>query len=422
MALAISTRDNIRAASSEALLISALINQQDCQAASKFGVVPGHFIGYKDEYNWLLNYLATYASEPSWDAFKEAFPTFRRSDHSDVRSACDMVFKSFGKRNITEAMSEAMELMGLGDVHAAHAVLVRAEPLRANPKPKKLLTDISFLDNWDDELHVIDTPYPTLNRVTGGMRAGQLWYMAARPKNGKSAHLVNIVTKAVLDGCRVKFFSLEMSEAEVRARFHARLAHQFGYRGITLTGIRDRTVDKHDYKQFVTELQDKLENSGGILDIHSPKDGLVTPGVVRGGADEYHLNAIDYIGLMRGDDGGRTQDWQNLAGISNDLKIMAGTSQSCFLVASQINREGEVGHEPPKLSNLAGSDALGQDGDVVITMRKKPHNVGTAFSVEGNRHGEEVKFYTEFDPNTGTFGEVSKEHLEELTLLAEERL
>lgn len=422
MAMAIQTRDNRIAASAEALLISALINSQDVLAASKFGVVPGHFIGYRDEYNWLLNYLDTYASEPSWDIFSEAFPMVRRSDHTDVRSACDQVFKAYGKRNITEAMSEAMELMGLGDVHAAHALLVKAEPLRANPKPRALLTDVSFLDDWDKETHVIDTPYPTLNRVTGGLREGQLWYMAARPKNGKSAHLVNMVTKAVLDGCRVKFFSLEMSEAEVRARFHARLASQFGYKGITLTGIRDRTVDKHDYKTFVSELQEKLENSGGILDIHSPKDGQVTPGVVRGGADEYHLNAIDYIGLMRSDEGGRTQEWQTLAGISNDLKVMAGVSRSAFLVASQINREGETGHEPPKLSNLAGSDALGQDGDVVITMRKKPHNVGTAFSVEGNRHGEEVKFYTEFDPNTGTFGEVDKHHLEELIMLAEERL
>ena len=125
---------------------------------------------------------------------------------------------------------------------------------------------------------------------------------------------------------------------------------------------------------------------------------------------------------MRADDGGRTQEWQTLAGISNDLKILAGTAQSAFLVASQINREGETGKEPPKLANLAGSDALGQDGDVVLTMRKEAHNVGTAFSVEGNRHGEEVKFYTTFDPNSGTFDEVDKDYLEELKLLAEERL
>jgi replicative DNA helicase len=142
----------------------------------------------------------------------------------------------------------------------------------------------------------------------------------------------------------------------------------------------------------------------------------VTPGVVQAGADEYHLNCIDYIGLMRSDAGGRSQEWQTLAGISNDLKLTASASHTCLLVASQINREGDSGSEPPRLSNLAGSDALGQDGDVVITMRKQPHNVGTAFSVEGNRHGEEGKFYTTFDLNTGAFVEISAADLEELII------
>jgi hypothetical protein len=404
--------------SAEALLISSLLNVSEAHAAAGYGVVPGHFEGYKDEYNWLLNYSDTYHSEPTWDVFLHSFPAFSRvrSDHEDVRSACDLVFKTFAKRNMTEAMSEAMDLLGMGDVHAAFAELVKAEPLRANPKPRRLLTELDFLDEWDTTIHTIETPYRSLNRMTGGMKAGQLWYLAARPKNGKSAHMANIVKKAVLDGCRVKFYSLEMSEAEVRGRFHAMLAHQFGYTGITLTGIRDRTVDKHDYKTFVGELQDRLDASGGHLDIFTPRDGMVTPGVVQAGADEYHLNCIDYIGLMRSDAGGRSQEWQTLAGISNDLKLTASASHTCLLVASQINREGDSGSEPPRLSNLAGSDALGQDGDVVITMRKQPHNVGTAFSVEGNRHGEEGKFYTTFDLNTGAFVEISAADLEELII------
>lgn len=409
--------------SAQALLISALLNNRDVMAASKFGIKPDHMLGYHAEYNWLLNHYQTYGEDPSWDIFLCDFPEFGqlRSDHEDIRSACDQVFKSDAKRKITEAVTTVTELNALGDVSAAYNHFVEtAQPIRTSPKPRRLLTDLGFLDDWDKDETIIDTPYHSLNRMTGGMRPGQIWYLAARPKNGKSAHLVNIVKKAVLDGCRVKFYSLEMSEAEVRARFHAALARQYGFPEITLTSIRDRTVDRHQYKTFVGELQDKLNNCGGSLDIHTPKQGMVTPGVIAAGADEYHLNAVDYIGLMRCDSGSRAvEDWRNLAQISNDLKLMAGAHDTCMLVASQINRDGETGKEPPKLSNLAGSDALGQDGDVVLTMRAAPHNVGSYFSVEGNRHGPAGKFYTLFDPNTGDFSEVDKETLDDLELRAD---
>ena len=407
--------------SGEAILVSALLNNHDVMAGRSYGLSPSHFVGYKDEYNWLLNYYETYGSEPSWDSFKQAFPTFRASDHEDVRSACDMVFKAHGKRQITTAMSEAVDLLGMGDVSSAYNTLVAAEPLRTSPKPRRLLTDMDFLDEWDAPQSIIDTPYRTLNRLTGGIRAGQIWYLAARPKNGKSAHMVNMVKRAVLDGCRVKFYSLEMSEMEVRARFHAALAHHYGYKGITLTAIRDRSVDRHDYKTFVGDLQDRLAACGGSLDIHTPKQGLVTPGVIAASADEYHLNCVDYIGLMRGDGGSRAvDDWRNLAAISNDLKLMAGAHNTAMLVASQINRDGESGKEPPKLANLAGSDALGQDGDVILTMRAMSHDVATVFSVEGNRHGPSGKFYTRFDPNIGEYSEITAEQAEDMAVMAEE--
>lgn len=407
--------------SAEAICISALLNNQDVLAGQSYGLSPVHFVGYQSHYNWLLNYQNYYKTEPSKEAFSEAFPDFRYGEHEDIRSAVDMVFKAFAKRNLTEAMTEAMENLQLGDVQTAYSTLVAAEPQRTNAKPRRLLTDLDFLDDWETGSSAIYTPYRTLDRVTGGMKPGQLWYLSARPKNGKSAHLVNMVKHAVLAGNRVKFYSLEMSEPEVRGRFHAALAHHYGYKGITLTAIRDKSIDLFAYKQFVTELQDRIEAAGGGLDIHTPKDGLVTPALVNSAASEYHLNVVDYVGLMRADGGGRTQEWQTLAGISNDLKLGAAASGTTYLCASQINREGEQGKEPPKLANLAGSDALGQDGDVILTMRAQGHqNVATCMSVEGNRHGPSAKFYTRFDPNRGDFTEITSDEAESLVMDSEE--
>ena len=175
-----------------------------------------------------------------------------------------MVFQAVAKRTITTAMTDAMQALKHNSPEEAYNILVKAEPLRTAAKPRKLLTDLSFMDNWDEKEQVIHTPYPTVNRVSGGMKAGNLWYLAGRPGQGKSAHLVNIVKKAVLDGYRVKFYSLEMSEAEVRGRFHAAMATHYGYKGITLSNLRDRTVDRHTYKEFVSELPEQAGEPRGL--------------------------------------------------------------------------------------------------------------------------------------------------------------
>lgn len=407
--------------SGESLAISALVNVGNIEEGQQYGLSPEHFRGFKDEYNWLLNYVSTYGDQPTRDIFCAQFPAFPFSTHADVRSAVDMVFKANAKHQLTEAMSEAFDLIGVGDVHEAYRALVKAEPRTTRPKPVKLLTDLTFFDHWDEPHQGVEVPYRTLQRHTGGIKPGNLWYLAARPGQGKTAHLCSIATKAVLDGCKVMFYSLEMSEMEVRARFHAALATHFNVPGITVSEIRDRRVDMHTYKQFISELDDRLD---GVLDIHTPKDGPVSPAVVATKAGEYDLNLVDYIGLMRADSGNAAvEDWRTAAAISNRLKEIALGQGTGMLVASQINREGEMGDKPPKVKNLAQSDALGQDGDVVVTMRAAPHNVATKFSLEKNRHGlSGIPFFTTFNPNEGTYVEIDKDMVNELEIRAEELL
>lgn len=407
--------------SAEGLLISALLNTETVGEEVKYGIGPGMFEGYADEYNWLVNYVTTYRCQPTRDIFSHKFPGFSFSDHADIRSAADMVHFQANKRRITTAISEAVDLMHIGETAQAHQMLVDAAPRRAVVPPKPILVATEHLDDWDHRPYTVDLPYPTLQRYTGGLRAGNLWYLAARPGQGKSAHLASISKHAVLGGNRVLFYSLEMSEEEVRARFHSSLATEMGYPTITLTNLRAYNVDRVSYRKFIGELAERLEATGGALDIHTPADGQVTPSAVAARCGEYQLTNIDYVGLMAQDGGGRAiDDWRVMASISNALKTIALQQKTAMLCAAQINRDGETGHAPPKVKNLAQSDALGQDGDVVLTMRAKPHDVATHFSIEKNRHGPSgIPFYTTFDPNTGTYTEISADHAEDLVINAE---
>ena len=114
------------------------------------------------------------------------------------------------------------------------------------------------------------------------------------------------------------------------------------------------------------------------------------------------------------------KDQREMAKISNSLKRIALGQQVGVLCAAQINRDGETGSAPPRIKNLSQSDALGQDGDVVLTMRAKPKNVATHFSIEKNRHGSSgIHFHTTFDPNSGVYTEISADHAEDLVINAE---
>lgn len=410
--------------SAEAVLISALINTQDVGAAARYGVQPEHIHGYKEEFNWLLTYRQVYDSEPSRDAFRVEFPHFVFCEHEDVRSAADLVFRSYNKRQLADALTTATELSGMGDVNAAYQVLHSTRPLSTDVKVRPLLTDLNFLDTWEDPVIGVELPYPTLQRATGGIRPGNLWYLAARPGQGKTAHLVNIVKNAVLTGNRVMFYSLEMSEAEVRERFHAAMAGYLNYPDITMNTLRERKVDRYRYKELIQDIDNRLALSGGCLDLHTPKDGPVTPGLVARRAGDYQLTVVDYIGLMKTDSGvASIEDWRVAASISNELKYIAESNTTGLLSAAQINREGAHGQAPPRLNNLSQSDALGQDADVLVTLRAKPHGVASHFSIEKNRHGITGQhFFTVFDVNTGSFQEVSATTADDLVESVEAEL
>ena len=416
------------AQSPEALLLSALLNNSCVGDESHYGISASDFEGFGAEYNWLSAYEPSYGSQPSADIFCAQFPTFILSPHANVGSAAAMVADARNRRRITTAITDAAEQLGLNDAQGAYQTLLEAKPRLAAPKPVSLLTDTAHLDEWHVAPHCIEMPYPTLQRHTRGIRKGNLWFLAARPGQGKSAHLASIAKAAVLAGNRVLFYSIEMNSDEVRARFHAAMAsdldHKNGnriYANLTMTNLLDRRVELGLYRTFHGELSERLKTVGGVLDVHTPVLGPVSPSVVATRASDYDLVLIDYVGLMAADGSGYgIDDWRVMAKISNSLKAIALSTPVGIICAAQINREGESGHVPPKVKNLSQSDALGQDGDVVLTMRSKPHDVATHFSLEKNRHGPSgIYFYTSFDPNRGRYSEISAEHVEDLVLNAE---
>lgn len=406
--------------SSEALMISALLKNQDVHAAEQFGISDHHFRGFSNEYQWLQSYHSTYGSAPSQDAFFHQFGDFPFRDHSDVRFAADEMHRDYSQSRFSEMVIEASQLNAAGDVRGAYEALQGHHYTPSSSVPSDLITKADFFDEFDSPPRGIKVPWPTVQEATAGIGPGQLWIVAARLNQGKSALLCAMAVEAVLAGKKVIYYSMEMTEAELRGRVHVMLAAKLGEEWLKALDIKHRRVDVRKYRNFVKSLKDRVD---GIIHVHDPRSGNVMPSTIASRADQYDLAVVDYTTLMYSDKGeAASSDWRTLAQITNRMKQVALATGTPILAAAQVNREGDHGENPPKVGTLAQGDSIGQDADIVITSRLKSGGAAAVASLEKNRHGQaQLKWWMRFSVDDGVFDEVHEERAEALVLEAEER-
>lgn len=393
---------------SESLLISAILNTEDPQEYRRFGLRREHFNGYPEIFEWVDSYISEYNRPPAPQELTTRYDDFPYSAVQDrLEFPVSEVMEEYAKRTLSRQLAAAGEALRTGDVVGAYEAVGATLPALAHQEPVNLISDRSFLDDYGQKRDTIPLPWPTLQGITDGIDRGELWYFGARPAQGKSAVLLNIAAEAIMSGQSVSLYSLEMSEAQVRERLHAYLANRLGV-NVTHTQLRRRQLDLLEYRA----LMDKIEEGvTGLLSVYTPRNGTVTPSVVSARAEDYDLSLIDYVGLMRTNSGKMAiEDWRVMAEISNELKAVTLARNARILAAVQINRQGDGDYRrrAPKLAQLAQSDAIGQDGDVVVTMNRYSETTLTLTAVKNRNAESDRTWYTHFLPDTGRFDEITR--------------
>ena len=392
----------------ETLLISGMLNQQDAQAHLQYGIVSDHLIGYRTEFDWLTSFHERWGRCPTKAEFETQFRDFPLSDEQDdIRWVAADVKREYAARVLSRKLIKSSTSLKAGEIEEAYSHLRDLEDFSISEKATNLLRDPAFLDDYDKPEDRIAVPWPTPQRHTDGIGRGELWYVAARPSQGKTQSLLEIAVDAAMRGHRSIIYSLEMTRRQMQYRVHTAIAHKLGIK-VSHHQMRTRQFDMLEYKRLLDRISTEV---AGSIDIHTPAEGPTTPGLIGSRAEDYDLSLVDYIGLMRDDTGTPAiSDWRNIASISNALKSAALSHDARIVAASQINREGiNTRGRPPKLENLTGSDALGQDADVLLTLARYATGV-SMFSIEKNRHGQSsVYFWTKFDADRGDYTEISAE-------------
>lgn len=404
----------------ETLLISAVINSRNAHQHAKYGVAEVHFDGFRPEFEWIESFAATHGRTPTWDEMEVKWPDFPISkDQDDSKWPAAELLREYSKKRASKALLAAGLALRAGRVEEVVDIVRGIEIHQPVTKPPSLLKDYSYLDRWEDEASPrVAIPWEIPQSYTMGIGKGELWYLAARPSQGKTFITLNIAAHAALQGFNVALYSLEMTKEQTQQRMHTILANALGMR-LNLNEIRRRQIGLGEYKEILQVIEDKVP---GEIHVHTPADGPVTPSVIGAGAADYDLNLVDYIGLMKQDGGGRAvDDWRTIAAISNQLKEIALAHNTRIVAASQVNREAGNRLSPPKLSQLSQSDALAQDGDVVITFTR-PSKHTMRYSMEKNRHGEaDTSFWSEYDAAYGNFKQITRQAAEQIRYEDEEK-
>lgn len=217
-----------------------------------------------------------------------------------------------------------------------------------------------------------DTALPTgFGRLDGflggGLRAGQLVVVAARPGVGKSAFALQVAAH-VAERRPVGVFSLEMTAQEIALREIGRES------GVDLRRFRPGAeIPQATTKAVTTAAGRYTKRRLYVNDTAGLSIGKLRAIARRWRREKgVELLVIDYLQLLSADRSGRDRR-EVVDEISRGLKLLAKELGTPVLVASQLNREMEKDkNRKPRLSDLRESGAIEQDADVVLMLYRRP--------------------------------------------------
>jgi replicative DNA helicase len=211
-----------------------------------------------------------------------------------------------------------------------------------------------------------------LDSRLGGMMAGDLVVIAARPGMGKSAFALDIVAHDAIHAIHPDpnlkpisaVFSLEMQQEKLVFRFLSNMG------SIDHDHLRKSQLNDDEYVRL-TEALGHYEDSGIALDC-SP---MLTIGVMRGKLRKLvkkskrplGLIVVDYIQLMQSDSSRNDNRATEVGEFSRGLKLLAKEFGCPVIALSQLNRSVEQrADKRPMMSDLRESGAIEQDADIIM--------------------------------------------------------
>lgn len=228
----------------------------------------------------------------------------------------------------------------------------------------RAIQELQLLKDHKDGLTGVPSGFTALDRITSGWQRSDLVIIAARPGMGKTAFVVSALRNAAVDfKIPVAIFSLEMASVQLVNRMISAEAE------LDSEKIKKGNLAEHEWAQLVHKTS-RLSSAPIFIDDTPALSVLELRAKCRRLKAEHNVQliVIDYLQLMRGDQGGNRE--QEIASISRALKGIAKELNVPVLALSQLSRGVETrgGDKRPQLSDLRESGSIEQDADIVMFL------------------------------------------------------
>ena len=281
----------------------------------------------------------------------------------------------------------------------------------------KSLEPTSLFESAKELIHIIEprqeqggveviglpTGFADLNYLTGGYRKGDMYVVAAKTGNGKTAFALGESIKVAEDGGVVMYLSLEMS------------AHMMALRVLaSMTGVNSMAIERGNMSdetfRMVKDAAEKLSglplyffdqvvDTPTLNDVYSKMKNKL-------GLD---MSVVDYIALL--DDLPTESGYARLTFIANEIKKFTVKQDIPIIAVSQLNRASlnrEGGR--PQVQDLKESGQIENNAALVLfpfLIPKQPDEEGYnpkvipgELLIAKNRHGpNDQKIEVDFIPS-----------------------
>jgi len=246
------------------------------------------------------------------------------------------------------------------------------------------------------------TGFEDIDRVTGGLRRGQLHILGGDTSSGKSSLANAIIHNVLCNHGTVDVFGYEDEPLALAARIAARHSHlsNFHLQQGDLNGADlEETVADWDALAMTFDLEVCHERPSSITELCLQ----IREGVRRRGTD---LIVIDYVQLLKTIGEGRSA-YERLSNISKALWSTARRTNAALLLLSQLRRRDS---KRPEKTDIKDCGDLEQEAYTVmllwnrrLSLRNEEVIPVVELLVDKNKNGPCVDSWLHFDTRSTTF-------------------
>lgn len=392
-------------------IINKLIKTSDMSFIINNNLTREMFLGYEDEFDYIMNHYNKYGKVPDKETFLSQFQDF---DLIEVQESDKYLLDKLNEEwlyyQTVPVVQKVAELLK-SDSDTAVNYLVSQIPKLTNIQYNEGIDIVKNADirlkTYQEKLKGTDKSYITtgfeeLDTLFKGFARGEeLVVLFARIGQGKSWILTKMLSHAWQIGLNVGMVSPEMSAIKMGYRFDT-LTNNFSNKNLVWGN------EEKGYEQYIDNL--KQNKNKFIVSIPQDFNKKITVSKLKNFCIKNKLDILGIDGITYLTDE-RYQKGDNrttmLTNISEDLMSLSIELGIPILVVVQSNRSGvktDDSDEAPDLENIKDSDGIAANATKVIAIRQKASEGTLQLCIRKHRDGitgQTLLYNCDF--NTGHF-------------------